>query len=143
MVAASVALCAVSLGALANAGQFYKWKDVQGVVHYSQTPPSDQSSQKIFISDGHPLPPPPGMDSQRQQPRENGRAKQAVELLKVDAKAAAANCATARLNIERLHHSRTIVSTGDADTARTLDSDQRQKALELAGRQQAHYCVKQ
>lgn len=139
-------MCAVSLCEFANAGQYYKWKDVQGVVHYSQTPPPDRSSQKIFVSDAQPLPPPPGFDAQRQArqtPGGKSQVKQAAELLKVDATASAANCATARFNIERLQRSRTIVSTGDADTARTLDSDQRQKALEAAGRQQARYCVKQ
>ena len=132
-----VALCTMALVEFAHAGQYYKWKDGQGVVHYSQTPPPNQPTQSVFVSDTQP---PPGLS---QSLPHKGQAGQAADLRKVDAQASAANCATAKLNIDRLQHSRTIVSTGDADTARTLDSDQRRKALEVARRQQARYCVKQ
>lgn len=136
MIPLLLAACAV-----AQAGDYYKWTDAQGTVHYSQTPPPDRASKSVYINDGAPTPPLPGMSSAPQTPEQKAKAQsQQAALQNANKEAVNANCKAAQQNVANLQGRRMVVKGGDADKARALDPQQREQALADAQKQVTTYC---
>src|SRR5690242_9001652 len=126
---------------VAHAGDYYKWTDAQGTVHYSQTPPPDRTSKSVYVDDGAPTPALPGMSSTPQTPEQKAKAQsQQAAVQQANTEAVSANCKAAQQNIAALQGRRMVVRGGDADKARALDSQQREQALADARKQVALYC---
>ena len=138
-----LAILAAAVCVAAQASDYYKWKDANGTVHYSQTAPANEKAQTIYVNDGATTPPPPGLDYQPQTPQKQAAALDAqARLHKVDSDTMIANCVAARQNIARLEGGKMVVNSGDPDTAHALNAEQRQQALGAARQQAAQYCPK-
>lgn len=134
------ALAVLTVGA-AHAGDYYKWTDAAGTVHYSQTPPPDQASKSVYINDGTPTAPLPGMNAAPQTPEQKAKAQsQQAALQQANAQTISANCKAAQQNITNLHSKRMVVMGSDPANAHALDSQQREQALADAQKQVATYC---
>jgi hypothetical protein len=129
------------VGTVVCAGDYYKWTDSHGTVHYSQTPPPGQAADTIYVNDGAPVLPPPGIGYQEPtvQQRARLRANRAV-LQKTDVQASASDCATARSNIGKLQHDKPLAKS-DATDVRALTPEQRVQALADARAQVKKYCL--
>ncbi|HET6913118.1 MAG TPA: DUF4124 domain-containing protein [Rhodanobacteraceae bacterium] len=126
---------------VAQAGDYYKWTDAQGTVHYSQTPPPDRTSKSVYVDDGAPTPPLPGTGSAPQTPEQKAQAQsQQAALQSANKEAVSANCKAAQQNVANLQGRRMVVKSGDPDKARALDSQQREQALADAQKQVTLYC---
>src|SRR5690242_6876083 len=69
-------LIAALVAGSAHAGDYYKWTDAHGTVHYSQTPPPpDHASTTVRVSDGAPVAPLPGMANAPVSPEEKTRVQ--------------------------------------------------------------------
>jgi len=127
----------VSLGGLADAGEYYKWKDADGAMHYSQTQPVAQLAMKIHVDDATP-PPPLEIDSRTGAPR----AKRDQNALRdTDVQAAKDNCIAARRNIADLESGKKLLRN-DSTGMRTLTPAEREQALGQARAQTARFCLK-
>ena len=69
-------------------GQFYKWVDKDGKVHYSDTPPSTQDAKQLNVQTGGGSPPPPPA-AQKDKEAEKGRLDVKIEAEKARAQKAA------------------------------------------------------
>lgn len=59
IVLASLALLAVAIGGPAGAQQYYKWKDADGVTHYTKTPPPEGTqADRVAVNAAAPTPDP-------------------------------------------------------------------------------------
>ncbi|GEM_PF-409573 len=125
----------------AHAGDYYKWTDAHGTVHFSQTPPpAGQKSKLVHVENGASTPPPPGLDYQPQTAAQKAKAISAQSALeRADVKAVDANCATARRNITQLALDKPLALSNASDV-QTLTPDQRTQALADAQTQAAKYC---
>ncbi len=138
MAVASVALCSVSFGGLADAGEYYKWKGADGAMHYSQTQPVGQSATRIYVDDAAPSPPllGAGVPSRTGAPRADQNT-----LHGTDVQAAKDNCIAARKNIAGLESGKKLLR-GDSTDMRTLTPAEREQALRQARAQTARFCLK-
>ena len=109
-------LCCLLLlvSATATAGPLYKWKDANGVTHYSQTPPAQGKFQARSIYQ-----------------RERATDDQAAA---TDAPAESPQCTTARKNIDLLMSGAKLQmdSDGDGKPDRDLSDSDREKQLQIA-----------
>jgi hypothetical protein len=130
--------------ALAQAGDYYKWTDAQGTVHYSQTPPPDRASKSVYVSDGAPVMPLAGTGGTPATPEQKAKAQaNQAAVQKANTQAVAGNCATAQQNISTLQGRRPVVKgDGDPAQAHALDPQAREQALADAQKQAATYCTK-
>jgi len=128
----------LAVGLAAHAADFYKWTDAQGTVHYSQTPPQDRVAKTVYVNDGAPTAPLPGLSTAPQTPEQKAKAQSdQAAVQKTNTQALAANCASAQQNIADLQSRRMVVGSGDAHA---LDPQQREQALADARTQAATYC---
>ncbi|HEY3520946.1 MAG TPA: DUF4124 domain-containing protein [Rhodanobacteraceae bacterium] len=134
------ALALYACGMPAHAGEYYKWKDSQGIVHVSRTPPVGRGAKIVSIDETAPVPPLPGAS---QAPQTGRKAGPQAALQKTDMAAVATNCTIARQNIARLQrHGMVVDDRNSTDTSHALTADERAKALAEARAQVARYCVK-
>lgn len=127
--------------AVAQAGDYYKWTDAQGTVHYSQTPPPDHASKSVYVNDSARTAALPGMNAASQTPEQKVRARsQRAALEQANTETVSADCKTARQDIRNLQGRRMVVKGGDPANAHALDPQQREQALADAKRQAATYC---
>lgn len=138
MAVASVALCSVSLGGFAAAGEYYKWKGADGAMHYAQTQPVGQLATKIYVDDAAPQPPLLGVGV---PPRTDARRADQDALHATDVQAAKDNCVAARKNIADLESGKKLLRSDPADM-RTLTPAEREQALRQARVQTARFCLK-
>ncbi|MGN6312546.1 MAG: DUF4124 domain-containing protein [Rhodanobacteraceae bacterium] len=129
----------------AYAGDYYKWTDAHGTVHYSQTPPPpDRASTTVHVSDGAPVAPLPGIANAPATPEEKARAQSSQTALdRANKQTLGADCAIAQKNIANLQGHGMVVASGDPDKARALESEQRAQALADARKDAATYCTHQ
>ena len=137
-------LIAALVAGSAHAGDYYKWTDAHGTVHYSQTPPLDHASSVVHVGDGTSVAPLPQASNGSATPKHKAGAHPGqTALQKADAQAQSSNCAIARQNIARLQGHGMVVASGDPDKARALDPDAREQALADARKEAATYCAQQ
>jgi hypothetical protein len=128
--------------ASAQAGDYYKWTDAQGTVHYSQTRPIDHPSTSIRVGDGAPaVPAAPTAKAPVDAKQKAGANASQTALQKANAQALSSNCAVARKNIASLEGHGMVVASGDPDKAHALDPDARAQALADARKEAATYCA--
>lgn len=130
---------------VAHAGDYYKWKDAHGTVHFSATPPAHKA-KTISVEDAAPTPVPQAMAATPPTPEQSARAKATQSALqKANATAVTANCATARQNMLRLQQRDMLAENNDKDPSKphVLNPEQRAMALDTARSQTAQYCGKQ
>ena len=110
----SLALALAALAAPALAGEVYKWKDAQGVTHYSDAPPagSNYESREIRHRPGMPA----AGDAAAEKPAENSQ------------------CTIARSNLEALAGDGPVGvdSDGDGEPDSNMDAEQRANQRALA-----------
>jgi len=141
---AGLLLIAVLAAASAHAGDYYKWTDAQGTVHYSQTAPLNHASSTVHVGDGAPIAQPSGMGNASATPEGKAKTQSSqAALQRADTQTLNANCATAQKNIANLQSHRMVVASGDPDKARALDPQAREQALADARKDAATYCVHQ
>jgi hypothetical protein len=129
--------------AVAQAGDYYKWTDAQGTVHYSQTPPTDHDSKAVYVNDGNPAAPLPGMNAATTPEQKAAQQANRAAVQNANAQAVAANCKTAQQNISDLQGHRILVKAGgDPADAHALDPQAREQALADAQKHAATYCTK-
>lgn len=137
-------LITVLAAGAAHAGDYYKWTDAQGTVHYSQTPPPEHAASTVHVSDGAADAPVPGMSHAPATVEGKAKAQSGqTALQKADTQAMAANCASAQKNIANLQGRGMVVASGNPDKARALDPDAREQALADARKEAATYCAHQ
>lgn len=130
--------------AAAQAGDYYKWTDAQGTVHYSQSPPLDAPSKPVYVNDGAPTLPVPGINGAPVTPEQKAKAQaNKTALQSANTQAVGANCTTAQQNISNLQGRGIVVKGGDPANARALDPQARQDALADSQKQAATYCTKE
>lgn len=139
------ALCgALCVAVAARAGEYYKWTDASGVVHYSQTPPPAGRVAKIVrVDDDTSVQPAAGVNWQAQTPQQQEQARANLSALqKTDKQVANENCALARKNAARLQGGKPLARSDAADV-RLLTPEQRSQALVDVRAQIARYCSQQ
>jgi len=140
---ALLALLGVFGAAGAHAGDYYKWTDAQGTVHYSQTPPPGQAAKTVYVNDNAPTSLPPGFGN---QPETAGQKAQAREdraaLRKANAEAVEANCTDAKGNLTVLGGRRMVAKRDNNPDVRALTPEQRKQALADSRAQADTYCTK-
>ena len=143
--AAVVGLSLACTAGLANAQQIYKWKDANGVTHFSQSPPcAGTHFTKMHLTGepevtSNPAPSAPVDDSEPETSAPQRSA--AASGTQADTPANRAElCKQLGSNISLLQGKQPVV-TGGADGTRQVMSDSaRQQQLSTARAQQAQYC---
>lgn len=119
--------------AAAAAEKLYKWTDAEGITHYSDTPPPEDSNFKAREIRVDPAPPPVAAapHAAAASGQEAGATPTANE-----------NCTRVRSNVETLERSEVVRMDLDGDgTSDTLTDAQREQQLEIARRQVEVYCT--
>ena len=118
--------CALAFVPLAW-GQFYKWVDKEGKVHYSDTPPSTQDAKQLNVQTGGGSPPPPPPAAGAKEPDKKVDVKDAGAKAEDDAKRAAYNaerCNRARSYLKTLTDGGRIVNYDAKGERQILDDTQ-------------------
>jgi len=117
----STGLCGLLLLASASAGatDMYKWKDANGVTHYSETPPPGQRFESRRMDGSDPV-----------QPETKTAAAESPQ------------CTTARQNLSLLGSSKKVLqdTDGDGKGDTPLDDSQRDAQRNLAEAAVRAYC---
>jgi len=151
----SIFYFAVLGSALGQAQSVYTWKDAQGVVHYTDTPPDNPNAVEMPATEAYrpgstgaypqadaavtedgkdPVAVESAADQQRKQldeARKKSQAKQAER---------ARLCAKAREQLEAIEPSRRVFFTNDKGQTERLDDEQRVAMVEQAKAQIAQNC---
>jgi hypothetical protein len=148
LVVACAALLALAGGAQAE--QFYKWKDANGVWHYATKPPKDQETQQIHVS---------GKDTRQSTTAEptapaataaaDAAAKPAAgdpplsaEIAKAQQAQRQANCEAARANVATLEAFQQVRADKDGDgNAEMLSGADHAAELARARTQAQEFCA--
>lgn len=126
-------LALLAVAAAATGGDYYKWVDANGTVHYAQQPPQGRPSQRIDVDSGSGIAPPP---------EATRSADQGKSLRAADARYREQACAAARENLRLLESGQRMIVSGGVDEGTKLTADQRAKALTDARAQIAEACGK-
>ena len=127
----------------AHAGDYYKWTDAQGTVHYSQTPPPGQAAKTVYVNDNAPTSLPPGFGNQPETTQQKAKASEnRAALRKANTEAVAANCTDAKGNINVLGGRRMVAKRENNPDVRALTPEQRKQALADSRAQADTYCTK-
>jgi hypothetical protein len=123
---------------LASAEQYYKWKDADGVWHYTTTPPpKDVQTDKVAVSRG-PLPPiePVATEGQGEPATDEARK---VEQVRAQIRQA---CDRARANVAVLQETVDVEADTDGDgKLEKIEGQSRAKELERARQLEQAYCT--
>ena len=127
----------------AHAGDYYKWTDAQGTVHYSQTPPPGLAAKTVYVNDNAPPPLPPGFGNQPETARQKAQAREdRAALRKANAEAVEANCTDAKGNLTVLSGRRMVAKRDNNPDLRALTPEQRKQAVADARSAAGTYCTK-
>ena len=139
-------LCALlGAAALAHAEQVYKWTDAQGITHYSDAPPPQdtQNVQTVRVSGGdrpHAVQP-TDTAAAAPDPAKPAAGPQPGSNVADTAENRAKNCATARNNLEMLQSKFPVsMPNKDGKQEAVADDKARQAAIADARAQIAQFC---
>jgi Domain of unknown function (DUF4124) len=135
---ATLALVAASAGA---SEKFYKWKDADGAVHYTSTPPpKGVETDKVAVSTKVPdAPPPPAADAQAKTAG-SAAGGQAADVAAAKERRQKA-CDSARAQVAALESSPAVRMDADGDgTAEMLTAEQQGAQLTRARQIREMYC---
>ncbi|WIG54269.1 MAG: hypothetical protein OJF61_000055 [Rhodanobacteraceae bacterium] len=144
--AAAIGLSLASIAGFAGAQQIYKWKDANGVTHFSQTPPSSgthYSKMKLTSEPDISSNPAPAAATSSSEPGSSDAPRQSAPASSTQPDTAsnrATLCKQLSSNISLLQSKQPVV-TGGADGKQQVMSDNAREAqLATARAQQAQYC---
>lgn len=129
-------LALLAFAAVAAGGDYFKWTDANGTVHYAQQPPPGQRSQRVSVDAGSGIAPAP----ETVVPAAQGDGGSALD--KAEAQYTERACAAARANLRLLESGKGMVVSGDIDSGTKLSAEQRAKAIADARAQAAATCGK-
>ena len=120
----------------ASAGKFYKWVDAEGLTHYSQHPPKDQSIEKeqIKINEKKPTDSAKAITQLKKnrevllkaaEDRKSGGKKDPDEEAMQEAKTK--NCQIAKDNLKQLNENARVRETGEDGELKYLSEEEHQK----------------
>lgn len=147
MLAASVIGFSLACAAgLASAQQIYKWKDANGVTHFSQTPPASgthYSKMRLANEPEVSSNPPPSSNPASETNGEGNTAPQqpASAGTQADTPSNRAElCKQLSANISLLQGKQPVVTGGSNGKQQLMSDDAREQQLATARSQQAQYC---
>ena len=126
----------MGLGGNAIGQTFYKWKDAQGVTHYSETPPVKGNASQVLLT-----PETPGTSSAAPATAASSAAGNATALTKAEADYQARACEAARRDVAAAKSRAILVDGKDATSARRLSPEERVKAALEAQERVSKFCV--
>jgi hypothetical protein len=147
-IAASViGLSLACVAGFASAQQIYKWKDANGVVHFSQTPPSSSTHYTEMrlagqpdVSSGTPAPSNTGSENTS----EARPARPASGGTQADTPSNRAElCKQLDSNIALLQSKQPVVTDGSDGKQQVMSDNAREQQLATARAQQVQYCSSQ
>jgi hypothetical protein len=132
--AACLALLALAAAGPASAQQYYKWKDANGVTHYTKTPPPEGTEgQRLAVQTAPPTP---------VAPPEGEKAPDAGTGMSASAaQQRSAACETARGNLDTLQNNPFVSIDKDGDgKAELLTTEEHNAQLAIAREQVRTLC---
>lgn len=142
VLALTVALAAGLVASAAVAGDYYRWKDDAGVIHYDPAPPKDHPSTLVHISGKVPEAPP--AEAPKTEPAKTDPAltdTQAKVKAAVDA-VNAENCRTAQKNIGYYEDKGPVNVRYPDGSTHVMTKEEREAGYQEALRQRDEYCNK-
>jgi hypothetical protein len=146
VVASAIGLSLACIASFASAQQIYKWKDANGVTHFSQTPPSSGTHFTKMHLAGAPdvssNPPPAADNGENAEP--GTRAPPSTPPASSTRPDTAANraelCKQLSSNISLLQGKQPVVTGGAGGKQEVMSDNAREAQLATARAQQAQYC---
>jgi hypothetical protein len=147
VIASAIGLALACIAGFASAQQIYKWKDANGVTHFSQTPPPSSGTRytKMHLA-GEPdvsSNPPPASDNGGNTEPGDGGAQQTAPASSSQPDTAsnrAALCKQLDSNISLLQSKQPVVTGGGSGKQEVMSDNAREAQLATARAQQAQYC---
>lgn len=148
LVTLAITLAAGVVASSALAGDYYRWKDDSGVVHYDPKPPKDHPSTLVHISGKLPEPAPaeaaPADASKADGakpasavgPDSSEKAKAAMAAINED------NCRIVTANIGHYEGSGAVTSKNPDGSLHTMTPEEREAGYKEALRQRDEFCGK-
>ena len=133
----ALALLAMALCLPLHAAKVYKWQDEQGVWHFSEKPPVEQSAVTVKLpkkgkgKEVTATAPNQTLESKTAGKKPGLESKKSDEVTAEDAALAKENCLKARENLENLHRgSRLRVKDTETDQVRYLSTEEQNEWIE-------------
>lgn len=128
------AIAALVCAGDANAQKFYKWKDADGVTHYTETPPPEgQQADRVAVN-AAPAAPIEADEPADGEPRDPSLPAEARSSTAVEQRSAA--CITARSNLSTLETNPFVTMDKDGDGKQELLTVDEQNAQIARAREQ-------
>lgn len=146
VVASAIGLSLACIAGSASAQQIYKWKDANGVTHFSQTPPSSGMHYTKMHLAGEPdvssNPPPASENGDNTEPGTSARQQSApASSTQPDTASNRAElCKQLTSNISLLQGKQPVVTGGSDGKQEVMSDNAREAQLATARAQQAQYC---
>ncbi|HEX7370770.1 MAG TPA: DUF4124 domain-containing protein [Rhodanobacteraceae bacterium] len=145
VVASILGLSLACAAGMANAQQIYKWKDANGVTHFSQTPPATGTHySKMHLSSAPEIssnPPPANAgDSAQSDSSTDNRARASSGTQPDTPSNRAQLCKQLNSNITLLQSKQPVVAAGSSGKQEVMSDNAREQQLATARAQQAQYC---
>lgn len=131
-------LAAGVLASSAVAGDYYRWKDDSGVVHYDPKPPKDHPSTLVHLSGKVPESPPAAEPAKDEPPLTDTQAKikAANDAINAD------NCKQASTYVSYYEDKGPLRTQAPDGTIHTMTPEERQAGYQEALRKRDEYCNK-
>lgn len=123
-------------GVGAFAQSFYKWKDAQGVTHYSETPPAKGIVSQVQLTADR-----PATSSAAPATSSTSAEAQATALSKAEADYQNRACDAARRDVVAAQSNAILVNGKDATSARKLSQEERVRAALEAQKRVDKFCA--
>lgn len=146
VVASAIGLSLACIAGFASAQQIYRWKDANGVTHFSQTPPSSGTHFTKMHLTGEPdvssNPPPASGSADNTEPSANApqQTAPASSTQPDTASNRAELCKQLSSNISLLQSKQPVVTGGGNGKQEVMSDNAREAQLATARAQQAQYC---
>ncbi len=116
------------------APQYYKWKDADGAVHYSDAPPANGKARRVSVHGVHE---PAAQASPQSQP---ASAASLGALDKAEADYRKQSCLAAKNDLDTLRSGRLVVQGEDPSSATRMSEADREVAMKAAQSRVEQYC---
>ena len=143
LVASTIGLSLACIAGFASAQQIYKWKDANGVTHFSQTPPSSgMQYTKMHLTSEPDVSsnPPPAADTDNTEPGAPQQAAASSGSQPDTPSNRAELCKQLTTNISLLRSKQPVVTGGNDGKQQVMSDNAREAQLATAQAQQAQYC---
>jgi hypothetical protein len=143
--AAALGLSLACIAGFASAQQIYKWKDANGVTHFSQTPPPSSGTHytKMHLASEPDVSsnPPPAADTDNTEPSAPQQAAASSGTQPDTPSNRAELCKQLATNISLLRSKQPVVTGGNDGKQQVMSDNARESLLATAQAQQAQYCA--